>query len=313
MNEPILHHYPASPYAEKIRLMLGFKRLQWKSVLIPVMLPKPDVVALTGGYRRTPILQLGADIYCDTALIERALERIAPAPTLYPYGQTLEVRALAHLAETVLFNVSVPIAFQPDHARIFFPEADGSFLERFREDRAAMRKGGTVRRGPLAECRAVYAHLAPMLERQFADGRRFLLGNAPCAADFAVYHPLWPLGRVPALSALLGAFPATERWMTRMNALGHGEPREMTSAEAIGIARSAKPAPVRGAVALETDGVALGESVQVMPVDYALDPVRGELLEASAEEIIVRREDPRAGTVHVHFPRFGYQLGRASA
>ena len=47
MTEPILHHYPASPFAEKIRTMLGFKRLGWKSVQIPVVLPKPDVVALT--------------------------------------------------------------------------------------------------------------------------------------------------------------------------------------------------------------------------------------------------------------------------
>lgn len=81
MSEPILHHYPVSPFAEKVRAMLGFKGLAWKSVQIPLILPKPDVVALTGGYRKTPILQLGADIYCDTALIARVLERLAPAPS----------------------------------------------------------------------------------------------------------------------------------------------------------------------------------------------------------------------------------------
>ena len=69
MNELILHHYPTSPFAEKIRLVLGYKQLSWKSVIIPMMMPKPDVVSLTGGYRRTPILQIGADVYCDSALI----------------------------------------------------------------------------------------------------------------------------------------------------------------------------------------------------------------------------------------------------
>jgi glutathione S-transferase len=59
MTEPVLHHYPVSPFAEKARLMLGFKRLAWKSVQIPLIMPKPDVVALTGGYRRTPILHFG--------------------------------------------------------------------------------------------------------------------------------------------------------------------------------------------------------------------------------------------------------------
>ena len=69
MDTLILHHYPASPFAEKIRRVLAFKQLAYRSVIIPDVMPKPDVLALTGGYRRTPILQIGADIYCDTALI----------------------------------------------------------------------------------------------------------------------------------------------------------------------------------------------------------------------------------------------------
>ena len=84
MTELILHHYPMSPFAEKVRLMLGYKQLAWRSVIIPPVMPKPDVVALTGGYRRTPILQIGADVYCDTALIARVLEARQPQPTLYP-------------------------------------------------------------------------------------------------------------------------------------------------------------------------------------------------------------------------------------
>jgi len=312
MPESILHHYPASPYAEKIRLMLGFKGMRWCSVIIPVMMPKPDVVALTGGYRRTPILQLGADVYCDTALIARVLERLAPSPTLFPYGDTLAVQSLAHFAETVLFNVAVPIAFQAEGMKVFFPDATPEMLERFREDRGAMRKGGTVRRGSLAECKAVYAQFAPKIEAQFADERLFLLGNAVCAADFAVYHPLWPVGRVPGLAGLLNPFPRTSQWMQRMKAIGHGESSVLSSAEAIEIASASKPAPLKSAVALEAEGIALGEIVQVMPVDYALDPVKGELLCASADEIVLRRTDARAGTVHVHFPRFGYALNRAA-
>ena len=73
MAELIFHHYPNSPFSEKIRLIFGLKHLAWRSVLIPVILPKPDVVALTGGYRKTPVLQIGADIYCDSALIARVL------------------------------------------------------------------------------------------------------------------------------------------------------------------------------------------------------------------------------------------------
>ena len=51
--------------------------------------------------------------------------------------------------------------------------------------------------------------------------------------------------------------------------------------------------------------------VTVTPTDYALDPVAGELVAASEREYAVRRSDPRAGTVVVHFPRIAYQLRKA--
>jgi glutathione S-transferase len=56
----ILHHDPNSPFAEKVRLILGLKRMDSASVHIPAIMAKPDVAALTGGYRKTPMLQLGA-------------------------------------------------------------------------------------------------------------------------------------------------------------------------------------------------------------------------------------------------------------
>ena len=58
MPDLILHHYPSSPFSEKMRLVLGYKKLGWKSVVIPAIMPKPDVLALTGGYRKTPFLQV---------------------------------------------------------------------------------------------------------------------------------------------------------------------------------------------------------------------------------------------------------------
>ena len=83
----ILHHYDASPFSQKALMMLGIKGLAWRSVQIPMVMPKPDLTALTGGYRKTPVLQVGADIYCDTNIILPALERLAPGtPSLYPAG-----------------------------------------------------------------------------------------------------------------------------------------------------------------------------------------------------------------------------------
>jgi glutathione S-transferase len=312
MNPPILHHYPVSPFAEKIRTMLGYKNLAWQSVLIPVMMPKPDVVALTGGYRRTPILQTGADIWCDTALIARVLERVAPEPTLFPYADTLAMRAAAYFADNVMFGIAVPIGFQPGAGmmKLFYPDATPEFLTQFGKDRAAMRQGGTVRRGSLAECRANLQGLLPGIESQLRQP--FLFGAQPCVADFSLYHVLWPIWKVPETRGMLVPFPKVTAFMERMAAIGHGSSSEITSAQALHLAKGSKPEPIANPSAVQTGGIALGEEVNVMPIDYALDPVKGTLLTCTEDEIAVQRADPRAGTVVVHFPRFGFQLARAT-
>ena len=80
----ILHHFPQSPFSEKIRLIFGLKKIAWTSVVITRIMPRPDLMPMTGGYRRTPVMQIGADIYCDTQCIMRELERRFPEPTLVP-------------------------------------------------------------------------------------------------------------------------------------------------------------------------------------------------------------------------------------
>ena len=75
MTDLIFHHFAGSPFSEKVRIAFGIKQLAWKSVTIPNMMPKPDLMPLTGGYRKTPVLQVGADIYCDTQLIMLEIER----------------------------------------------------------------------------------------------------------------------------------------------------------------------------------------------------------------------------------------------
>ena len=311
MIPPILHHYPASPFAEKIRTMLAYKKIAWQSVQIPMVMPKPDLVALTGGYRRTPVLQTGADIWCDTALIARVLERMAPKPTLFAYGDSFATQAAAYFADNVMFNITVPIGFQPGGGmiKLFLPEADPEFLATFGKDRAAMRQGGTVRRGSLAECKANMRGLLPMIEAQLRHP--YLFGAEPCVADFALYHVLWPVWKVADTRAMLAPYPKTEAFVARMAAIGSGLSTEISAERALEIAKGAKPDAIANPEAVETGGIALGEQVSVMPVDYGLDPVKGELLTCGATEIAVRRTDPRAGTVVVHFPRFGYQMARA--
>jgi glutathione S-transferase len=148
MSELVLHHYAMSPFSEKVRLVLGMKRLRWRSVTVPVVMPKPDVVALTGGYRRTPFLQIGADIYCDTVLMCRVIDRIAPEPPLYPASIAGLAEIVAQWADGSLFWIAVPYTLQPAGAAHLFAGASPEALKAFAADRAAMNP--STRSGPIA-------------------------------------------------------------------------------------------------------------------------------------------------------------------
>lgn len=304
MADLILHHYPLSPFAEKIRLMLGLKGLPWRSVQIPMIMPKPDLVALTGGYRKTPVLQIGADVYCDTALMADVLEHLAPEPALFPPAQKGLARVLAQWADTTLFQVAMAYNFQPAGATALFPDSEQ--LKIFAADRAAMRNNAP--RMPAADATAAYKsylrRIASMLDHQ-----PFLLGDQPCIADFSVYHPLWfTRHQVPVLAGILESVPAVLSWMDRMAAIGHGSASVMTADEALQMAYKATPEPLPEEAHQDFHGIALGQPVIIAAEAFGLEPTEGILVAASRTRYTLRRKDPRVGDVHVHFPRVGFSL-----
>lgn len=306
MSELILHHYPMSPFAEKARLMLGFKQLPWRSVLISPVMPKPDVIALTGGYRKTPILQIGADIYCDTALIARVLEARQPAPTLYPATAPLAV-PLAQWADSHLFWASVVWAMQPAGAAAIMAGLPADVLQRFAADRATFR--GHSPRLTLADATVQLKSQLAVVQAQLtqsAPSGPWLFGAAPCIADFSVAHCLWFIRCATPVAGLLADYPAVGPWLDRVLAIGHHHSQTMDSAEAVAVAASAGG---HAAVAVAPGlGFEAGQAVTVAATDYGSDPVAGTLVGLSDDTVVLRRQDARAGTVQVHFPRFGFQI-----
>jgi glutathione S-transferase len=307
MNQLVLHHYPNSPFSEKIRLILGFKDLHWTSVHIPAIMPKPDVVALTGGYRKTPILQIGADIYCDTALIADVIDAIAPSPSLYPKGAAAASRTLAQWADSTLFWAAVPYTMQPAGLTHMFGGASPEVLKAFVEDRNVFRANIPRMRGP--EALAAFDLYLERLEEMLGD-RAFFLGAQPTIADFSVYHCLWFVFRGGPMAQIFEPFRQIADWRERMHAFGHGSHDELDSGAAVAIAREATPAASAG-ISADTHGIAKGEKVVIAATDTGVDPIEGYLYAASRERISIAREDPRAGQVAVHFPRLGFELRRA--
>jgi glutathione S-transferase len=305
-RQVILHHYPNSPFAEKIRLILGFKRMHWASVLIPAVMPKPDVVALTGGYRKTPILQHGADIYCDTALIADVLETLAPRPTLYPDGAAAASRTLAQWADSTLFWTAIPHTLQPIGIAHVFEGAPPETIKAFAEDRNAFRANIPRMRGP--EARAALDLYLERLEDMIGN-QAFFFGAQPSLADFSIYHCVWFVLRGGPQADILEPFHRLRAWRERMRAFGHGTHDQLDSGAAIAIARESTPAAPSGGAA-DSHGIAIGDKVVVAATDTGTEPIEGDLYAASRQRISITRQDPRAGRVVVHFPRLGFELRR---
>lgn len=303
-NELILHQFATSPFSEKVRLVLGFKDLASRAVQVPVMLPKPDVIALTGGYRRTPFLQIGADIYCDSALMCKVIDRLHPQPPLYPAETAGLAEIVAQWGDTALFWAAIPFTVGAGGAPFVMPEASPEYLKAFAADRAAM-TAGMRRLAPHDAGAALHQYLM-RLDSLLADGRHYLLGSVPCIADFACAQSLWFIHLAPPVVQALALHPRVVAWWERMRGFGHGVSTAMTSAEAIEVAKASRafePVAVQDGL-----GFAVGEELTVNATDYAADPVAGTLVGLTRESVTLERIDERAGRVHVHFPRVGFQI-----
>jgi glutathione S-transferase len=303
MADIVLHHYPTSPYAEKTRLAFGIKGLTWKSVIIPNIMPKPDLMPLTGGYRKTPVMQVGADIYCDTQIIMREIDRrFAPMP-LKPAGLEGVAEALSFWADRTLFWAGVGVVMGQIGDQL--PEAfkkDRSEFSGRNFDAAALKAMTPFVRDQF------YAGLSHA-EAMLADKRPYLLGDMPTLADVAVYNPVWFVRqRLSPTASPLDRLPLPGEWATRMARFGHGVNSEITGPDALEIARAATPDKPAGVDTADPSGLKAGTKVAVTPDDTGKVPVRGELVTLNAHEIAVRRTDDKAGELVVHFPRAGYAI-----
>ncbi len=300
MPDILFHQYDSSPFSEKVRVCLGIKKLAWAAVDQPVIMPKPELVALTGGYRRIPVMQVGADIYCDSQLIVRELERRFPDPSLFPHGDLglaygnglWSDRAVFQAAVAIIFGGlgdKVPTAFINDRAALSGRPFDPAAMQ------AAV---------PHMEAQ-MRAHIA-LLSDQLADGRKFLTGGRAGLVDANGYYNLWFIrSAFPPAASLFESAPHVAEWMERVRAIGHGERSTLSREDALDIARTSDP--LAGTVA-PRDAELEGRRVTVAADDYGRDGINGILVGSSEHHVAIAREDPRVGQVVVHFPRIGFSV-----
>ncbi|MGL6070069.1 glutathione S-transferase family protein [Craterilacuibacter sp.] len=296
--ELILHHYEASPYAEKIRLLLAYKQLHWRSVIMPPMLPKPELMALTHGYRRAPVLQIGADLYCDSALIASELERRFPAPGTKNRAAGARAGLISHWVDVELFWLAV---------RYVMGMRAWQLPQALLDDRAAMHLQFDFSRATLV---ADLPHIESQLQCLLAlldtvlTQDDFLGGTQPALGDFGLYHPLWFLHGAGLLDTLLAKHHALPDWFVRMRAFGQAPHHSMEASEAIAIALASQPLALAG-ISHEA-AWPVGSWCSVMPEGYPQEAVCGQLLHLDDHQITLQLLAAAHGPLQLHFPRLGY-------
>ena len=308
MSNFILHHYEPSPFSEKIRAILGYQGLSYKAVTIPVIMPKPDLTALTGGYRKTPVLQQGAHVYCDTRLIAQVIDAQASEKTIYPTEQAVSANILAQWADQKLFSLAVGLVFSPAGFAELAAKIPPAMLAALVKDREVLRRGATAPRMSQQTILAELPVFLQQLEQQLQNGGPYISGAEPTIADFSVYHNIWFINNNAAVRVHLQPYPALQSWLAAMKEIGHGTIEEISGQAAIDEARLSESESHADCEFLELNGLKYGDQVTVQPTDYGFDPVVGELVLSLSDEVAVKRLDERAGEVYVHFPRVGYQI-----
>ncbi|MGH7925330.1 MAG: glutathione S-transferase family protein [Candidatus Binatus sp.] len=303
MPEIILHQYVTSPFSEKIRKIFAHKKITWRSVEQPVIMPKPKLVPLTGGYRRIPVLQIGADVWCDTGIIIRKIDELKPEPSIYPGGNIAAADTMNQWADRRLFWSTTPVIFEKLAAVV---------PKEFIEDRSKMMQGanfGDIARSAPDSRNQLRAFLE-ILDRQLAN-RPFLLGDSFSLADAACFHPVWFLRAEPTSFGLAQKFPHLMIWFERIDAMGYGEVRPMDPDEALKVARDSTPATAENIDAHDPNGLAAGTRISVTPDDYGFDPVIGRVVVSTIHEIAIEREVPELGRIVNHFPKIGFRIAAA--
>ncbi len=305
MSEIIFHHYPQSPVAEKVRAAFGIKKLAWRSVEHARLPDRPELFAMTAGYRRIPVMQVGADIYCDSQCILRELERRVPSPTFFPGPGKGMPWAISRWTDGPLFDLLFRIAFAPvmdslppalvnDRSRLYLgPDAD-------------LKKELPNIPHLLAQLRG---HLG-WLEAQLGSGKPYLTADAPSVADAFVWHIMWFFrARYDKAAAFLSEFPLLAAWEERMKAIGHGTPTPMTPLEALAIAKAAQSQTPIAADPRDPQGLEPGMKVAIGPLtDTGEKPVLGIVRSVGRETLVIDHEHDLCGKVAIHFPRVGYRV-----
>ena len=297
----ILHQYDISPFSQKAQKMMGLKELSWQSVEMPMIAPKPDVEALTGGYRGTPVLQIGRDVFIDNWMIARALDEFdASGPAINAQGGLREAalyawgeRLFTPLLHTALaaYQSEWDADFLADRKRVF-PDVDFDTLDVSDPDRRSQ----------------VRAYLGTV-EAQLGLDQDFLGGAQADSCDIHVWGMVWMIhSALPALMPIVETFPRLTDWYERVSALGTGDREDVKIDVAWQSLKDGPARPLPDTPDQEPLAPWVGEVVDIAAGSADRGSASGRLLAVDHEQVVLGVEPISGEAAQVWFPRFGYHL-----
>jgi glutathione S-transferase len=303
-----------------VRLIFGFKKLAWN----PSSCPASAQARRSGADRRLPqdavSCRSARDMYCDTALICDVLEHMRPTPALYPRWHKGWRVCWPSGPTKNCSGPPWPTTFRPKArprclaARPDAPPNSGArgqgVCRRPRQD--------ALRHAPhaIARRRRRLQELPAPPGQHAGHASPTCLGDAPCVADFAAYHPLWfTRTQTPVMAVSWRPRPQCWPGWTAWPPSARARQASFHAADAISICKAATR--VGGILEDKTfqdeHGIALGPVSASRPRVLARSRPRASWSPPLACTTPCAATDDRAGTVHVHFPRIGYVMKKAQA
>jgi glutathione S-transferase len=211
MGQINLYQYPISPFTEKVRRVLTFKKLKWNPIDCHYE-DKTNLLAVTkGAWTRVPVLEWDGEVVYNSADIIKWLDRKVSTPKVIPDDARGLCEIIDHWADNTLFMPILMLTI-PD----LLDTAGDPKLKANREKLIGMttermREGAPVHREALTGfCR--------MIDEQLA-AKDFFLGGGFTMADASLYHPFFFLALNPNNFAITDGFKNLRRWYERIRDL----------------------------------------------------------------------------------------------
>lgn len=293
----ILHHYPLSPYAEKIRAMSAYTKLEWASCLTSEAPPRGKLDLLSGGYGRIPIAQWGSDIYCDSNLIADEISRLTKTPAMANSKLNKDQLKLRQWIESKLFFACINRSFSLALLARIAKDKGVINLFKFLKDRIEMGAKASISTGSPKTARRNIQQGIVELEMNLTTNS-FIGGTEPNILDFSAYHCFWFL-QIVGKKNDLKKHAMAHAWFTRMLKFTTTMTQEITIEDALKTAKNTQPKRVQKKYLHDHR---IGSHIVITPNDYRQIPVSGILVGADDQRWIIQRETDATGVVHLHFP-----------